>query len=146
MEIIGWRCGWLLLGLGFETSNMRVKHARQTPMNNGGCCCLTATMVPHSRRRGIQQSADMLYNRSTLLNSLTAKSVPAGTKNSRSEGFSLAKHKHINISTMMEPFPPVRPTSRYIPNGGKCTLSCVHLTSALTAQDECTENQSYETP
>jgi hypothetical protein len=94
MEIIGWRCGWLLLGLGFETSNMRVKHAHQTPMNNGGCCCLTATMVPHSRHRVIQQSADMLYNRSTLLNSLTAKSVPAGTKNSRSEGF-LPKHlKH----------------------------------------------------
>jgi hypothetical protein len=29
-----------------------------------------------------------------------------GTKNSRSEGFWLAKHKHINIPTMMEPFPP----------------------------------------
>jgi hypothetical protein len=27
-----------------------------------------------------------------LFNSLTAKSVPAGTKNSRSEGFLLAKH------------------------------------------------------
>ena len=30
----------------------------------------------------------------------------AGTKNSRSEGFWLAKHKHINIPTMMEPVPP----------------------------------------
>jgi len=38
------------------------------------------------------------------LNSLTPKSVPAGTKNSRSEGFLLAKHKHTNIPTMMEPF------------------------------------------
>ena len=38
------------------------------------------------------------------LNSLTPKSVPAGTKNSRSEGFLLAKHKHTNIPTLMEPF------------------------------------------
>ena len=38
------------------------------------------------------------------INSLTPKSVPAGTKNSRSEGFLLAKHKHTNIPTMMEPF------------------------------------------
>ena len=27
----------------------------------------TATMVPHSRRQGIQQSADILHNRSALL-------------------------------------------------------------------------------
>jgi hypothetical protein len=40
----------------------------------------------------------------TVLNSLTPKSVLAGTKNSRSEGFLLAKHKHTNIPTMMEPF------------------------------------------
>ena len=38
------------------------------------------------------------------LDSLTPKSVPAGTKNSRSEGFWLAKHKDTNIPTMMEPF------------------------------------------
>jgi hypothetical protein len=42
------------------------------------------------------------------LNSLTPKSVPAGTKNSRSEGFLLVKHKHTNIPTMMEPFAPQR--------------------------------------
>jgi hypothetical protein len=41
-----------------------------------------------------------------LVNSLTPKSVPAGTKNSRSEGFLLVKHKHTNIPTMMEPFAP----------------------------------------
>jgi hypothetical protein len=29
-----------------------------------------------------------------------------GMKNSRSEGFWLAKHKHTNIPTMMEPFSP----------------------------------------
>ena len=42
------------------------------------------------------------------LNSLTPKSVLAGTKNSRSEGFWLAKHKNTNIPTMtmMEPFSP----------------------------------------
>ncbi len=44
-----------------------------------------------------------------LLNSLTPKSVPAGTKNSRSEGVLLTKHKHTNIPTMMEPFPPPAP-------------------------------------
>ena len=41
-----------------------------------------------------------------LFNSLTPKSIPAGTKNSRSEGFLLVKHKHTNIPTMMEPFLP----------------------------------------
>ena len=40
------------------------------------------------------------------VNGLTAKSVPAGTKNSRLEGFLLAKHKHTNVPTMMELFPP----------------------------------------
>ena len=38
----------------------------------------------------IAQTAD-------VFNSLTAKSVLKGTKNSRSEGFLLAKHKHTNI-------------------------------------------------
>jgi hypothetical protein len=40
------------------------------------------------------------------VNSLTPKSVPAGMKNSRLEGFLLAKHKHTNIPTMMEQFAP----------------------------------------
>jgi hypothetical protein len=39
-------------------------------------------------------------------NSFTAKSIPTGTKNSRSEVFLIAKHKHTNIPTMMEPFSP----------------------------------------
>ncbi len=43
------------------------------------------------------------------VNSLTAKSVLAGTKNSHLEGFLLAKHKHTNIPTMTEPFPPPAP-------------------------------------
>jgi hypothetical protein len=41
-----------------------------------------------------------------FINSLTPKSVLAGTKNSRSEGFLLVKHKHTNIPTTMEPFAP----------------------------------------
>ena len=41
-----------------------------------------------------------------LINSLTPKSVLAGTKNSRSKGFWLAEHKNTTIPTMMEPFPP----------------------------------------
>ena len=45
------------------------------------------------------------------LNSLTPKSVLVGTKNSRSEGFWLAKHKYTNMPTMMEPVPP--PAARF---------------------------------
>jgi hypothetical protein len=41
-----------------------------------------------------------------IVNSLTPKSVPAETKHSRLEDFLLAKHKHTNIPTMMEPFAP----------------------------------------
>jgi hypothetical protein len=41
-----------------------------------------------------------------LNDSLTPKSIPAGTKNSCSEGFWLARHKATNIPTMMEPFSP----------------------------------------
>ena len=44
--------------------------------------------------------------RKTLFDSLTPKSILTGMKNSRSEGFWLAKHKHTNIPTMMEQFPP----------------------------------------
>jgi len=41
-----------------------------------------------------------------MFKSLTPKSVLAGTKNSRSERFWLAKHKQTNISIMIEPFSP----------------------------------------
>ena len=44
-----------------------------------------------------------------MFNSLTPKSVLAGTENSHSKGFWLAKHKHTNIPTMMELFPPPAP-------------------------------------
>ena len=40
------------------------------------------------------------------LNSLTPKFILVRTKNSRTEGFWLAIHKHTNIPTMMESFPP----------------------------------------
>jgi hypothetical protein len=35
-------------------------------MNHGGRHHPTAIMVPHSRRQGIQQSVNMLHNRSML--------------------------------------------------------------------------------
>ena len=47
-----------------------------------------------------------MHRRGKAVNSVTAKSVPTGTKNSHTEGFLLAKHKHTNIPTMMGPFPP----------------------------------------
>ena len=47
------------------------------------------------------QKIKHLQQQLTEFNSLTPKSVPAGTKNSRSEGFLLVKHKHTNIPTMM---------------------------------------------
>ncbi len=52
------------------------------------------------------QKIKHLQQQLTEFNSLTPKSVPGGTKNSRSEGFLLVKHKHTNIPTMMEPFAP----------------------------------------
>jgi hypothetical protein len=50
------------------------------------------------------QPVDVGFNKP--FNSLTPKSVLAGTKNSRSEVFLLAKLKHTNIPTMIEPFAP----------------------------------------
>ena len=52
------------------------------------------------------------------LSSLAPKSIPPGTKNSRSEGFLLAKHKHTDIPTMLEPFAP--------PAAWFCWLSIPH--------------------
>jgi hypothetical protein len=49
---------------------------------------------------------DLEFKVGAVLSSLTPKSVLAGTKNSRLEGFWLAKHKNTNIPTMMEPFSP----------------------------------------
>jgi hypothetical protein len=40
------------------------------------------------------------------VNSLAAKSLPVGTKSTHFEGFLLAKQKHTNIPTMMEPLAP----------------------------------------
>jgi len=42
---------------------------------------------------------------------VTAKSIPAGMKNSSSEGFWLANHKDTHIPIMMEPFSP--PAARF---------------------------------
>ncbi len=55
-------------------------------------------------------SIDFFWRQSEIAPKLlTPKSVSAGTKNSRSEGFLLTKHKHTNIPTMTEPFPPPAP-------------------------------------
>jgi hypothetical protein len=64
----------------------------------------------------IKLKCSIRYNTTTYLNSLTAKSVPAGTKNSHPVGFyssnsteSTLHHKHkksTNITTMVVPFAP----------------------------------------
>ena len=46
------------------------------------------------------------YDYDALNSFLTPKSILAGTKNTRSEGFWLAIHKHTNIPTMMKTFSP----------------------------------------
>ena len=56
------------------------------------------------------------------LTSLTPKSVLVGMKNSRLEGFWLAKRKHTNIPTMMEPFPPPAPWFCWMANNGQKSL------------------------
>jgi len=57
-------------------------------------------------KMGMQPLGHASHTCSTCVNSLTPKSVLAGMKNSRWDRFWLAKHKHKNISTMIEPFPP----------------------------------------
>jgi hypothetical protein len=47
-----------------------------------------------------------INNDKQVVQTVTPKSVLAGTKYSRSEGFWLTKHKDTNIPTMMEPFSP----------------------------------------
>ncbi len=51
-------------GAGGDDSYNRQVH---TPNDHGGCHCPTATMGPHSRLLSIQQSANILCNRTTLL-------------------------------------------------------------------------------
>jgi hypothetical protein len=53
-------------------------------------------------QKGLEEVMDFFG----CINSLTPKSILAGTKNPRSKGFWIAKHMHANIPTMMEPFPP----------------------------------------
>jgi len=48
----------------------------------------------------------ILRTKIVFLLKLTPKFVLEGTKNSRLEGFWLAKHNNTNIPTMMEPFSP----------------------------------------
>jgi hypothetical protein len=48
---------------GDDSYNMQVC----TSIYHGGCCCPMAAMGPHSQLLSIQQSANILWNRSTLL-------------------------------------------------------------------------------
>jgi hypothetical protein len=68
---------------------------------------------------------------------LTAKSILVGTKNYRSEGFLLAKHKHTNIPTMMEPFP----LQRHGFDGGTYPHPCEPLRKGL---DEAVVEELYQ--
>jgi len=66
-EIIGWICGWLLVGYGVGGHLTRGIGKIHAPTNHGGRRRPTAAMAPHPRRQGIQQLANMLRNRSTSL-------------------------------------------------------------------------------
>ncbi len=72
------------------------------------CIKMWDAMIEAAELANISSYQTMWENKNwkSYQNSLTPKSVLAGTKYSRSEGFWLAKHKHTNIPTMMEPFPP----------------------------------------
>ena len=70
----------------------------------------------NSERTHVENPSEILANQAIqilqptsgdidLFNSLAPKCIPAGTENSRSEGFQLAKHKHANIPTMICCFP-----------------------------------------
>ena len=60
----------------------------------------TPTIIPWDKKASITKKS-LIHK---CINSLTPTCVPAGTKNSLSEDFLLAKHKDTNILTMMEPF------------------------------------------
>ena len=68
------------------------------------------SLVAHSREVDVQVGMQPLghasHTCSTCVNSLTPKSILAGMKKFHWDRFWLAKHKHKNISTMIEPFPP----------------------------------------
>ncbi len=69
--LVGWlvvACTWCPRHLTHDLPRKsQVKHAHCTPMNHGDRHRPMAIMVPHSWCQGIQQSANMLHNRATLL-------------------------------------------------------------------------------
>ncbi len=75
MEIFRWLGSWLLVGYWVDRHLTQMYLGKgwlklgeiHTHANHGNSRPPMAAMVPHSRHRGIQQSADMLRNRSTLL-------------------------------------------------------------------------------
>jgi hypothetical protein len=61
--VFGWFWGW---GTS-DTQLARRKQAKKTHPNHGGCHCPMAVMVPSPRHRRMQQSANVLRNKSLLL-------------------------------------------------------------------------------
>jgi hypothetical protein len=89
---------------------MRMRSRTKLVSRVSDCRELHTWAIPHAEsgssesRQGAGCKIDLGLTLSNLLNSLTPISFPAGTKNSLSEDFLLAKHKDTNIPTMMEPF------------------------------------------
>jgi hypothetical protein len=73
-HIIDWDNQWLVVGWTWGQRHLTCNLPRwklgitRTPMNHGGRRCPTAAMVSHSRRQGIQQSSNMLCDKSTSWN------------------------------------------------------------------------------
>ena len=73
-HIIDWDNQWLVVGWTWGQRHLTCNLPRwklgitRTPMNHGSRRCPTAAMVSHSRRRGIQQSSNMLCDKSTSWN------------------------------------------------------------------------------
>jgi hypothetical protein len=72
-------------------------------VGRGQCASVLFNSADRPRKKLITKLNDLFYV--FTFNSLTPKSVPAGMK-TLAEGFLLAKYKHTNIPTMMEPFAP----------------------------------------
>jgi hypothetical protein len=75
METFRWLGGWLLVGYWVGRHLTQIYLGKRyiklgeihTHANHGGRHPPTDAVVPHSRHRGIQQSANILHNRSRLL-------------------------------------------------------------------------------
>jgi hypothetical protein len=98
-----------------KAGNIRYSPLRRGPKGNipephyKNLCAAYESFATINQINGNMQILSAKKYGPLICNSLTPKSVLAGTKTSPSKGFWLAKHKHTNIPTMMEPFPPPAP-------------------------------------